>query len=235
MKAFGSILAVFVAFALGAQAQVTIDWDFSGGGGSGAPNPTLPPNISGGTLFGTNEYPGNNPGFNSANQSGGYPGASGNHNASIAIQSGSLDPLASTYFEFALTPASGYQLTATDLQFGTFSKGNGPQTITLLASVDGFTTFTTLGSATGLPTTSTWTLVALSSFSFSAAADVPITFRLYGSDGIGGSVSSNWRIDDVSLSITATAVPEPSTFMALLVGGAVLGVRAWRRRKPAVG
>lgn len=235
MNAMLRSLAVFGVLAVAAQSQTAVYWNF--GGGSGAPlslsaNVTVPVN-----LFGNNEQPGNNPLFNSVNSSFGYSGingpSSGVHNASIGVVTGPLDPVTSTYFEFTIAPAPGYSLQATDLQVGTFSNGNGPQTLTLLASIDGFTTFATLGSVTGLPITSTWTLVTLSSFSYSAATDVPITFRLYGSDGLGGVTSSNWRIDDLTFGITA-AVPEPSTYATLLVGGLLLGARALRRRKPAV-
>ncbi len=232
MNAMLRSLAVFVVLAIAARSQTAVYWNFSGG--SGAPlslsaNVTVPVD-----LFGNNEQPGNNPLFNSVSSSFGYSGingpSSGVHNASIGVVTGPLDPVTSTYFEFTIAPASGYSLTATDLQVGTWSNLKGPQTLTLLASIDSFTTFTTLGSVTALPTTSTWTLVTLSSFSYLAATDVPITFRLYGSDGIGGVTTSNWRIDDLTFGITA-AVPEPSTSAMLLVGGLLLGARVLRRRR----
>ena len=229
------LLAVFGMLALTARSQTAIYWNF--GGGSGAPT-TLSANVSVPVnLFGNNEQPGNNPLFNSVNSSSGYTGingpASGVHNASIGVVTGPLDPVTSTYFEFTVAPATGYSLLATDLQVGTFSNGNGPQTLTLLASTDGFATFTTLGSVTALPTTSTWTLVTLSTFTYSAATDVPVAFRLYGSDGLGGVTASNWRIDDLTFGITA-AVPEPSTYATLLFGVLVLGARTLCRRKFAV-
>ena len=223
MNAMLRSLAVFVVLAIAARSQTAVYWNFSGG--SGAPlslsaNVTVPVD-----LFGNNEQPGNNPLFNSVSSSFGYSGingpSSGVHNASIGVVTGPLDPVTSTYFEFTIAPASGYSLTATDLQVGTWSNLKGPQTLTLLASID---------SVTALPTTSTWTLVTLSSFSYLAATDVPITFRLYGSDGIGGVTTSNWRIDDLTFGITA-AVPEPSTSAMLLVGGLLLGARVLRRRR----
>lgn len=235
MKAKILSLVLFGLLATLSRATIIdIYWNF--GSGTGAPlslsaNVTVPVD-----LFGCNEEPGNNPLFNAVNSSFGYTGlqgpASGIRNASIAVVGGALDPVTSTYFEFTVAPATGYSLLATNLQVGTWSSANGPQTLTLLASTDSFATFTTLGSTTGLPTTSTWTLVTLSSFTYSAATDVPITFRLYGSDGLGGSMTSNWRIDDLSLGIVA--VPEPSTYATLGVGVLLLGARALRRRKAAV-
>jgi len=235
MKSKTVSLVLFALLATTSRAiPPDIYWNF--GGGSGAPlslsaNVTVPVN-----LFGNNEEPGNNPLFNSVSQSSGYVGlhgaSSANHNASIAVVAGALDPVASTYFEFTVAPAAGYSLLATDLQVGTWSSLKGPQTLTLLASTDSFSTFSNLGSVTGLPTSSTWTLVTLPSFTYSAAADVPITFRLYGSDGIGGVMAANWRIDDLALGVVA--VPEPSTYATLFLGVVLLGTRTLRRRKAAV-
>lgn len=227
------VLAAFSLAALAAHATPTIYWNFMGGNGT----PTnVPSNMTVTDLFGNNEQPGNNPLFDSVSQSGGYSGvngpASGIHNASIGIVSGALSVATSTYFEFTVTPTASYTLTATDLQFGSFSTLKGPTQLTFLASTDGFATSTNLGSAAVL-NNSTWALVTLPSFAYTAATDTPITFRIYGSNGIGGVVASNWRIDDVSLGITA-AVPEPATYASLLIGVGLLGVRALRRRKSPV-
>jgi hypothetical protein len=234
MKTLVRSLAVFGLLAVGVHAQTTIYWNFMGGNGI----PTIvPPNLSvTANLFGNNEQPGNNPLFDSVSQSGGYTGvngpASGIHNASIGIVGGALDPVTSTYFEFTVAPDPGLALTATDLEFGTFSTLKGPLLLTFMASTDGFATSTNLGSI-AVVNNSTWALVSLPTFNYSATTDTPITFRIYGSNGIGGAMASNWRIDDVSLGITA-AVPEPSTYASLLIGVVLLGARALRRRKSAV-
>ncbi len=50
----------------------------------------------------------------------------------------------------------------------------------------------------------------------------------------GGSVgTTDFRMTFDSLSLTATAIPEPAT-VALLAATAVLGATAWRRRKSGV-
>ena len=234
MKAFIRLVAVFVFLGVAAHAQTTIYWNFSTG--TGSPN-SLSANVSGAVIAGQNGDPLYTPAFDTVNPSGGYSGASGLHNASIEVNS-VAGPVTlanlgtATYFEFTVAPDPGYSLQATDFQLGSRSKSaNGPTTLTLVASTDGFATFSTLGTAALAPNNN-WTLVTLSSFSYSAAIDVPITFRIYGTDGSGGLPVSNWRIDDVTLGIVA--VPEPSTYASLLVGGVLLGARALRRRKSAV-
>ena len=60
-----------------------------------------------------------------------YPGASGTNNAVATAQPGALDVTNSTYFEFTLTPNSGFAINATDFQLGTRSTGTGPTSISL--------------------------------------------------------------------------------------------------------
>ena len=229
MKTLLRSLAVFCVLSVTARATlIDIDWNF--GGGSGAPA-SIDPTITGGVIAGINQYVGNTPLFNSVNPSFGYSGASGVHNASIAVVGGALDMANSTYFEFTIAPTSGLALEATTFQVGSRSSLTGPTTLSLFASTDGFTTSTLLGT-TAVANDSTWALASIASFSYTAAVDTPITFRLYGTDGTGGTSISNWRIDDAELGVVA--VPEPPTYAAMLVGVVLMGARALRRRKSAV-
>ncbi len=225
-------LAVFLLLAVAAHAQIIgAYWDFQP---SGAPN-TLPANITGGIFSGMNQYGTNNPGFSTGpDPSMGYAGlngpASGNHNANIAIQGGStLDTATSTYFEFTLTPSAGMQIEVTSFEMGSFSTALGPTNFTLLSSADGYTTALWTGTAAA---DSRWTMVTGTwNVSLTGPVDTPITFRLYGWNGVGGDNNPNWRIDDVTLGVVA--VPEPSTIASMFVGVTLLGWRAWRRRHTA--
>lgn len=236
MKTLLRSLAVFCVLSVAARAVVLdVYWNFACGDGDYTGS--LPSNIAGpGIIAGINQFTGNNPLFNSVNSSSGYSGshgaASGIHNASIAVVGGALDMANSTYFEFTLAPSAGYQLKATSFELGSRSTAAGPTTLTLFASTDGFSTFSTLGSPMTVAADSTWNLVTFSGVSYTAALDTPVTFRLYGTDGAGGSIVSNWRIDDVALGVVA--VPEPPTYAAMLVGVVLMGARALRRRKSAV-
>jgi MYXO-CTERM domain-containing protein len=57
----------------------------------------------------------------------------------------------------------------------------------------------------------------------SLTAATPVTFRLYGYDGSGSpnTNSANWRIDDLTLTATTTAVPAPGALALLGVAGLV--------------
>ncbi len=234
MKTLLRSVAVFCVLSVAARAVVLdVYWNF--GGGDGDYTGSLPSHVTGpGVIGGVNEFTGNTPLFNTVNPSSGYSGShgiSGFHNASIAVVGGALDMVTSTYFEFSLAPSAGYSLQATTFEVGSRSTASGPTTLTLFASTDGFTTSTQLGSASVL-NNSTWALVSLPGFDYAASLDTPITFRLYGTDGTGGSAISNWRIDDVDLGVVA--IPEPPTYAVMLVGVVLMGARALRRRKSAV-
>jgi len=119
------------------------------------------------------------------------------------------------------------QLQVDSFEVGSFSTATGPTKLTLLSNADGYTTPLWTGTTTN---NSTWSLVTGTwNLSLTAPVDASVTFRLYGWNGTGGDNNVNWRIDDVTLGVVA--VPEPPTYAAMLVGVALLGVRALRRRK----
>ncbi len=159
--------------------------------------------------------------------SAGYTNASGGNNAAAAAFIGALNPATSTFFAFTFTPATGYSVQATGFTLGERSTGTGPQLLTLRSSLDNFTTDIATAAVNA---NSTWSLVSLSPFSLTAPVDTAVTFRLYGSNGTGTTTPSNanWRIDDLSFTANAIAVPEPGTWA--MVGGGLLTLLAVQRR-----
>jgi hypothetical protein len=138
-----------------------------------------------------------------------YAGASGTNNIQAGAVAGALNPASSTYFEFTLSPNAGFAINATGLQLGSRATSTGPTTITLRSSIDGFVADLAIVSQAA---DSTWRLLTLPGFNITGDTGVPVTFRIYGSGGTSAS-AGNWRVDDITL--TATAIPEPGTYMLL--------------------
>lgn len=134
------------------------------------------------------------------------------------------------YFEFTVTPETGYELSAASLAFGYRATTSGPTAFAVRSSVDAFAS--NLASGTFLADAawhSTGTLaLALTPL------DVATTFRIYGSGASSGL--GTLRVDDVTLagSVGAAAVPEPSTWGAM-AGIVALAGAAWRRRRKPEG
>ena len=207
MKKVALTLSMLALAALNAQAQVR--WNFTDGDAVAdqsianlANTPTITRVNGGGTTLVDSTSPSS------------YPGASGTNNIQASAVGGALNPATSTYFEFTLTPTSGFAINATGLQLGSRATTSGPTTITLRSSVDGFVA--DLGIVTQ-GADSTWRLLTMPGFNITGDAGVPVTFRIYGSGGTSAA-GGNWRVDDISLTATATAIPEPGTYMLLGIG-----------------
>lgn len=182
----------------------TLVWDFS----TAAPVTGLLVSVSGGALT-----QGNNNGtttlLSSASASLGYVGASGANNGGMAARTGGIKQGAagSAYFEFTLTPATGYQITATALGFGSRSTSTGPAAYAFYTSEDNF--FAPVAAGT-LKANSTWALQTPAFTPIIGSTSTPTTFRLYGFNGAGSAAasSSNWRIDDLKLTIEVALGPD---------------------------
>lgn len=138
--------------------------------------------------------------ISSSTPSSGYTGASGTNNAGAAAVSGALNTSTSTYFEFTLTPTSGYYVTLSSISFGSRCTGTGPTNFAVRSSADGYSTNVATGTLT---TNSTWALYNPTVTSTSSLGSAAITFRIYGYSGTGNTTIV-WRIDDLSLGLTVT-------------------------------
>ncbi|MEY4298940.1 MAG: polymorphic outer membrane protein, partial [Verrucomicrobiota bacterium] len=128
-----------------------------------------------------------------------YTNASGGFNAAAAARTGSLSTGAngSAYFEFSLTASNGFNLSLTNLTFGSRSTSTAPQLATLLSSIDSYAAAL---ATNALGVNIGWGLIA-PSVTASALTNGTVTFRIYGSAGTGspGVNTANWRIDDLNL------------------------------------
>ena len=195
-KLFSFMLVLFLFFQL--TGQTNFYWNFgTATPGSATPSGSLTnltvSDLTIGNTFGTVTM------LSTTSQSSGYTGASGSYNAGNAARTGVLNTAASgsAYFEFTLTPATGYSVSLSAISFGTKSTATGPQAYTLRSSLDGYTS----DIATGTITTGSWLLKTNTPISFSGTSGTAITFRLYGYSGTGSASSGtiNWRIDDLTV------------------------------------
>jgi phosphatidylserine/phosphatidylglycerophosphate/cardiolipin synthase-like enzyme len=204
---FVSTSVFIVLMSLSAWGQTTVTWNFGITSGNASPSGGTP--VS--NLVISDVSQGNNNGtttiLTTTSASSGYTGASGSYNAGAAARVGVLNTAAggSAYFEFTLTPSTGYSVTLSSVSFGTRSTSTGPQAYTLRCSSDSYASDQATGS---ISNNSTWALESNSSLSITSSSGAPITFRIYGYNGAGSPASgtANWRIDDLSLAVTVNAV-----------------------------
>ena len=130
------------------------------------------------------------------------------------------------YFEFTLAPDAGYQFTLDSIAFDvTRGGGSTPRGYVLRSSVDNFTA-DLAGSAltTARPT---YTPVSVTLGSTYTDLTTPVTFRFYNyAPAAGNSID----YDNISLSGTITAVPEPGILALGALGGLALiaSTKRWR-------
>ena len=151
--------------------------------------------------------------INGTSASSVYTGASGGNNAGAASRTGSLNTGASgsAYFQFTLTPANGYNFTLTGISFGSRGTSTGPQAYSLRSSLDSYAADITTGS---LLANSTWALKSNTGLNLNGQGNAnPVTFRLYGYNGSGSpsANTANWRIDDLTLTVTVSNAPSSAS------------------------
>jgi Lamin Tail Domain/Secretion system C-terminal sorting domain/Bacterial Ig-like domain len=183
-----------------------VSWNF----GTAAPGQASP--SSGGTIANiasiSDVSQGNNNGvtplLSTTSASSGYTGATGSFNAGAAARTGALATGAngSAYFEFTVTPAAGFAVVISQIDFGTRSTGTGPQAYSVRSSLDNYAADLAAGT---IGNNSTWSLKT-NSLSFSGTAGTAVTLRIYGHSGAGSAATNtaNWRVDDLAVTVAAS-------------------------------
>jgi hypothetical protein len=163
----------------------------------------VPSNLSRGN---NNPMPGTNQLLTSTSASSGYAGVSGSFNAGAAAVTGALGLTTTAYFEVTLTADPAKTFTLTGISFGSRSTTTGPQAYAVRSSVDTYVSDLATGSLTN---NSTWALNTNGGLSVTSTQGGSITFRIYGYNGAGSASNnvSNWRIDDLSITVTEAVLP----------------------------
>lgn len=212
-RLLATLLIILITTVIQAQ---TIGWNFTGGASPSTTTANIAvTDLTSGNNFGTTTLIG------STSASSGYTGASGGNNAGAASRIGTLNTgsSGSAYFEFTLTPSNGYDFTISAISFGTRRTGTGPQAYTIRSSADNYTTDIVLGN---IVENSTWVLK--SHTGLTSTYNAATTFRIYGYNGTGspGMNTANWRIDDLSLSVTASQPTNIATLSSLSISSGIL-------------
>jgi endonuclease G len=137
--------------------------------------------------------------ISASSTSSGYAGASGGNNAVASAKGGNFTTN-STCFEFTITPDADYLSAITNISFGIRSTTSGPLNYTVRTSLDSYAA--DLGSES-ISNNSTWFLKTHAITGVSSES--PITIRIYSYGGTGSSGASNWRIDDLRVTVASTS------------------------------
>ena len=190
-----------------AFSQTTVTWNFGTASGTASPTSGTPvsnltiSDMTIGNSFGAVATP-----ISTTSASSGYTGSTGSYNIGNAAKVGSLVTGAggSAYFEFTLTPAAGYSVSLSALNFGTRSTSTGPQAYTIRTSLDAFATDAITPGT--IANNSTWSLKT-NTTTIASTVGAPVTIRIYGYNGAGSASSGtiNWRLDDVAITVNVTS------------------------------
>ncbi|MDB6071243.1 MAG: hypothetical protein JWL81_2414 [Verrucomicrobiales bacterium] len=194
LLAMAGLLAVS---AISAQAQIV--WDFA----TEFPTSGTPANLTVSAVSqGNNNVSGIEPQLiTAASPSSGYAGFTAGNNAGIAARTGALDTGLSAFFEFTLTPDSGFKVDLNSVIFGTRSTSTGPTQYSVRTSADGFAADL---ATNALLANSTWVLK--SSAGLTVSSLTPLVVRIYGHSGTGSATAgqTNFRIDDLAVGVNVT-------------------------------
>lgn len=208
--------------------SISFGWNAGTSSGSASSSSGSDPNVTAGSVSRVN---GGTSAPEDTTSVSDYSGASGNYNFEAhAVAGTTVNTDTSTCFSLTLIPSAGYSITLNSLSFGSRSTATGPTSIAIYSSIDSFAA--SIGSefvsANGI-----WSAPSGISLSGTGAADTAVELRIYGygQSSVSGS-AVNWRIDDISFTVTLNSVPEPAAWGAISGIGLLMlcSIRVWRQR-----
>lgn len=211
-RTFNVVLAILITgMCQHTLAQSDVKWNFGVGSGSLAASSGTPisnltvSSFSLGNSFGTVVTPNGN-----TNPSSGYTGASAGYNYGNAARIGGTINTAtggSAYFEFTVTPATGYSVEISKIEFGTRITNGGPGNYSVRTSLDNYAT--SIASGTN---STTWALKSHTGLNITSGTGTAITIRIYAYNLKSASSGTiNWQIDDALATVKATFTPNYRT------------------------
>jgi hypothetical protein len=128
------------------------------------------------------------------------------------------------YYSFSITPSTGFGMTLTSLALDERRSLTGIRNWSVRSSLDSFASDLASFAVSDNDDTRTAQSTALGSAFQSLTSS--LEFRIYAFSAEAGT--GTWRIDNVQLSGTLTAVPEPHEY-AIVAGLGLLAFAGWRR------
>ncbi len=208
-NALGTATSAAAALTVNAAPPSAVYWDFGPATAFTAfPSSGLTTDITGGEVSFGNSNSTTMPLLSTTSASSPTATFSGATNVGAAARVGALNQAAngSAYFEFTLAPSPGKRLLASGLSFGSRSTSTGPLAYTVFSSLNGFSAPIASGALTN---DSVWRMNTPAFTSVTGATGQPITFRIYGHNGVGSASANiaNWRIDALTLTVNAVFPP----------------------------
>ena len=160
---------------------------------------------------------------NTSPVSSGYSGASGGFYISDNGWTGTAP--GTNYFQFTITPISA-SVTATSINFGYRESGTstGPTSFFIRSSADTYSSNLASGALSN--SDNNWHSIGATSITLTFASAT--TIRIYATGASSGTPTL--RIDDLTLSGTVLAIPEPE-MAAAYFAAFTLGAAIWRKRR----